>query len=466
MVLTAAHCVLPGADTKLAEFDAARQPVLKDIATVARHPGFDADAALRQRVTADVALLKLAEPLAARFVPAPLAAPRRPVAVGDRLLVAGYGLAAPGDGRSGGTLRAARACGHRPARNAADPAWSIPPPKAIGRGSAPAPGDSGAPVFEDAGGQLGVLGVVSWTTGPALTERLRRPHRRHAARALPRVDRRDGGQARPSGLTSAAVRRNRPIMLRRAATALACMLVVGAPAAALVGGAIPADHSIARHVVLVLGPRGNGRMACTGTAIARDLVLTAAHCLAGANATVVERDDGRRPRLIRVAVGERHPSFDLDTAVARGETADLALLKLAEPLSSQRLPAVLGERTIVLIGERFTVAGYGVTIDGGDSRLGPLRTATLMAVRAPSQRHFQLADPVTRGETAGLGACSGDSGGPVFEDAGGRLIIMGVVSWATSARGGGGCGGLTGATPLAPFREWIIETARKMGSKL
>jgi secreted trypsin-like serine protease len=255
-------------------------------------------------------------------------------------------------------------------------------------------------------------------------------------------------------------------MLHRAATALACMLVVGAPAAALVGGAIPADHSVARHVVLVLGPRGNGRMACTGTAIARDLVLTAAHCLAGASATVVERDDGRRPRLVRVAVAERHPSFDLDTAVARGETADLALLKLAEPLSSQRLPAVLGERTIVLIGERFTVAGYGVTIDGGDSRLGPLRTATLMAVRAPSQRHFQLADPVTRGETAGLGACSGDSGGPVFEDAGGRLIIMGVVSWATSARGGGGCGGLTGATPLAPFREWITETARKMGSKL
>ena len=135
VVLTAAHCVLAGADTKLAEFDAARQPVLKDIATIARHPGFDADAALRQRVTADVALLKLAEPLASRFVPAPLAAPRRPVAVGDLLLVAGYGLAAPGDGRSG--------CAPRGLRSPANPgrcrsAWSIPPPRAIGRDSAPA----------------------------------------------------------------------------------------------------------------------------------------------------------------------------------------------------------------------------------------------------------------------------------------------------------------------------------------
>ncbi len=253
----------------------------------------------------------------------------------------------------------------------------------------------------------------------------------------------------------------------RPAAAVACSLLLCAPAAALVGGAIPADNAITRHVVLVVGPRGNGRTACTGTAVARDLVLTAAHCVQpGANTIVVERDDGRRPKIIRVAAAERHPTFDFDTAVSRGETADVALLKLAEPLSTQRSPAALSERSIVLIGERFTVAGYGVTIDGGDGRFGTLRTATLMAVRSPSIRHFQLADPATRGETAGLGACSGDSGGPVFEDTGGRLVVMGVVSWATSPRGRAGCGGLTGATPLAPFREWIVETAKKMGSPL
>src|SRR5262245_41443497 len=37
LVLTAAHCVPPGAEVKLLEFDAARQPVLKDVATIARH---------------------------------------------------------------------------------------------------------------------------------------------------------------------------------------------------------------------------------------------------------------------------------------------------------------------------------------------------------------------------------------------------------------------------------------------
>src|SRR5882672_3197756 len=47
LVLTAGHCVLPGADYKLVEFGAARQPVLKDFATIARHPEFDVNAALR-----------------------------------------------------------------------------------------------------------------------------------------------------------------------------------------------------------------------------------------------------------------------------------------------------------------------------------------------------------------------------------------------------------------------------------
>src|SRR6266849_6238945 len=109
---------------------------------------------------------------------------------------------------------------------------------------------------------------------------------------------------------------HRQIMTRRAAVAAAFSLLLSAPTVALVGGAIQADN-----------------------AIARDLVLTAAHCVQpGANASVVERDDGRRPKMIRVASAERHPTFDLNTAVARGETADVALLKLAEPLSSQRLP--------------------------------------------------------------------------------------------------------------------------------
>jgi secreted trypsin-like serine protease len=90
----------------------------------------------------------------------------------------------------------------------------------------------------------------------------------------------------------------------------------------------------------------------------------------------------------------------------------------------------------------------------------------LMTMQHPSSLQLRLADPITKGEKTGLGACSGDSGGPVFEDAGNRLLLVAVVSWATAAPGGAGCGGLTGVTPLALAREWIAETAAKMGVKL
>ena len=105
LVLTAAHCVTPGADYKLVEYDARHQPILRDVADIARHPQFELKALLAHRATADVALLKLTQP--ADLAPARLMPSPEPVAVGDRFLVAGYGVAVRGDGRTGGQVRAA-----------------------------------------------------------------------------------------------------------------------------------------------------------------------------------------------------------------------------------------------------------------------------------------------------------------------------------------------------------------------
>src|SRR4051794_25554919 len=54
IVLTAAHCVQPGADYKIVEYGAG-PPTLQDIKNVAIHPAFRMDAMLAHRATADVA---------------------------------------------------------------------------------------------------------------------------------------------------------------------------------------------------------------------------------------------------------------------------------------------------------------------------------------------------------------------------------------------------------------------------
>ena len=42
--------------------------------------------------------------------------------------------------------------------------------------------------------------------------------------------------------------------------------------------------------------------------------------------------------------------------------------------------------------------------------------------------------------------------------------MIGVVSWSTAPGDETGCGGLTGITPLLSYRDWIVDTARKLNS--
>lgn len=230
----------------------------------------------------------------------------------------------------------------------------------------------------------------------------------------------------------------------------------------MVGGAPAASGGIERHVVLIVGSRGNS---CTGAALARDLVLTAAHCVpAGADYKLVEFDAARRTTLKTITQIVRHPGFSMQTFNAHRATADVALLKLAEPLPASVTPARLGAISAqVQPGDGFVVAGFGVAEPGNARSGGTLRTASLVATGKPGGLQLRLFDPRTRNERAGLGACDGDSGAPVFSQSAPSAVI-GVVSWSTGPGNSAGCGGLTGVTPLVRYRVWIVDTARKLGS--
>ena len=234
--------------------------------------------------------------------------------------------------------------------------------------------------------------------------------------------------------------------------------MLAAPANAIVGGGVPSAEGVGRSVVTIVGSRGNF---CTGALIAPKLVLTVAHCVQpGATYKIVEYGADKQPQLRDVRAVAIHPGFNMQAMLAHRATADVALLQLEAPPQG-KIPARLGTPQVPIVaGSRFTIAGVGVTIRGEGSSAGTIRAAGLVATGRPGTLQIRLVDPVTQGARDGLGACTGDSGGPVFEDQQGGPVIVGVISWSTGPNGSAGCGGLTGVTPLTLYRDWILQAAR------
>src|ERR1700694_2060269 len=197
-----------------------------------------------------------------------------------------------------------------------------------------------------------------------------------------------------------------------------------APARALVGGAEPLLDASTRPEVMIVGSRGNS---CTGTLIARDLVLTVAHCVPpDADYKLVQFDANRQPFLRDTARIERHPQFSMQTFLGHRATADIALIKLAAPVPNVQPAGVSNVKLSVAPGDRFVVVGFGLTKRGDGKTGGILRAARLIATGKPGNLQIRLYDPAMRGERSGLGACTGDSGAPVYQEGSGRLAVIGV----------------------------------------
>ena len=237
---------------------------------------------------------------------------------------------------------------------------------------------------------------------------------------------------------------------------LACAALTS-PTSAMVGNALPPPAALSRHVVMFTGSSGTF---CTGVVIARDLVLSAGHCVDPRDRyKLIQFSSSGQPVLLDVASATRHPQFDIKAFLNHRATADVAILKLAQPLPASYVPAPLAlpDRKVI-VGNQLTVVGYGVSLRGNGKTGGTLRAATLTVTGQPGTLQIRLVDPAGNNNTPGMGACTGDSGAPAFDSTG---AVIGVVSWSTAPQNEDGCGGLTGVTPLSLYRGWIVEITKK-----
>ncbi len=236
------------------------------------------------------------------------------------------------------------------------------------------------------------------------------------------------------------------------------LCALSAPSAAMIGGA-NAPASISAQTVMIVSTRG---ASCTGAVISRDLVLTAAHCVQPAADYAAVVFDGGQPQVIQAARVALHPRFDPAQFSSRKPTPDIAIVKLASALPASFRPARLEREPYKpMPGERFTLAGFGVTSEKDGASAGKLRTLSLPAIGNTIDATGIIMVRLSGGSEKQSGACTGDSGGPVFR---GEKVAA-IIGWTTGTKGRE-CGNVTGATLVAQQFEWIAATVKALGGRL
>lgn len=253
--------------------------------------------------------------------------------------------------------------------------------------------------------------------------------------------------------------------------------------------------------VLAIGPDGQPTeiekgYLCTGTLIARNIVLTAAHCIEyspqlGSKLRVVAYfktniKDVSQADIINVDMGLQHEDYLKDITDATPITNnwnDIALLRLSKDAPAEVKVSKIATKTEKLNlkqNSQLILAGYGITTPIiAQEAIDPV-TGKKSIIRVPSEGSGQLRlvegipvvkvankkkeiqiNQIQNDKITLKGACHGDSGGPAFlkrDD--GSFVQVGVTSRGTEELGNCNRGAIY--TGIQGHSDWIATTMAQM----
>jgi secreted trypsin-like serine protease len=233
---------------------------------------------------------------------------------------------------------------------------------------------------------------------------------------------------------------------------------------------------------------------CGGSIIDAQWILTAGHCLIDTDEVIVGYGSHDRTKTTKIA----SEKVIVNPAYIKGEKADLALIKLKQPIPNA---AAIGfadaaqEQTLMPPGAKVTVTGWGaiwdfqafqnaVDVMAGRSTVSERKLLNSEELEAPRKLHevdIEVIDPkecravyeslqvpeftigdteiCATGPTGGKDSCFGDSGGPLIVPADNKqgYVQVGIVSWGPQ------CGNplFPGVyTRVSSFSKWIDQNVK------
>jgi hypothetical protein len=216
----------------------------------------------------------------------------------------------------------------------------------------------------------------------------------------------------------------------------------------------PTGKTLGRSIVAIVASTGGVQSLCTGSLIAKDIVLTAAHCVEKNPERVfivfAENIEKASPDFRREADGYvLNPHWRHSWEKGRG---DLALVHFGGKVPSGYSPLKLAPEDLKLrMGSTVTMMGYGVS-DGftkeGSGVLRGMKTKLIQTVSAT--------EVMSDGQDSSV--CFGDSGGPAFIKQGKSWVQWGVASSVTNRT----CSEASVHTAIMDYLDWIQKASLQL----